>query len=73
MLGAAIVGAVGGRHFDSIADAMQDMNSPGKTVLPVTADIEKTYHASKFFIFKDLYARQVSYREMIDNVLDRQT
>ncbi|GAQ91191.1 FGGY family of carbohydrate kinase [Klebsormidium nitens] len=69
LLGAAIVGAVAARQFESIADAMQAMNSHGKIVLPVKAEIEKTYHAFKFSIFEDLYVSQVKYRKTMDSVL----
>eukprot|EP00243_Klebsormidium_subtile_P012225 TRINITY_DN7333_c0_g2_i1.p1 TRINITY_DN7333_c0_g2~~TRINITY_DN7333_c0_g2_i1.p1 ORF type:complete len:188 (+),score=13.00 TRINITY_DN7333_c0_g2_i1:1-564(+) len=68
LLGAAVVGAVGAKHFTSIADAMQGLSSPGKVVLPVCADVERTYHASKFSVFEDLYVRQVKYREKMDSV-----
>lgn len=61
LLGTAILAAVGAGRFDSIGSAMKAMSAGGQLVKPD----KKTaaYHAAKYAIFRDMYARQKAYDE----------
>ncbi|KAH7283186.1 hypothetical protein KP509_35G065200 [Ceratopteris richardii] len=68
LLGAAILGAVASKDFDSVQHAMRVLNAPGLVVEPSKDERVKKYHDAKYQIFCSLYKEQVSYRELMASV-----
>jgi FGGY-family pentulose kinase len=63
IVGSAILGAVAGKVYSSVNEAMQHMNSIESSVEPNLKDA--TYHDKKYKIFGEMYKDQLKYREMM--------
>lgn len=63
LLGAAVLGSVASRNFESVHHAMKVLNAPGLVVEPSKDERVKKYHDAKYKIFHSLYKEQVSFRE----------
>eukprot|EP00250_Pteridium_aquilinum_P010216 c19221_g1_i1 orf=482-1351(-) len=68
LLGAAILGSVASKQFESIHHAMKVLNAPGLVVEPSKDERIKKYHDAKYKIFRSLYREQVSFREAMASV-----
>ena len=64
LLGAAILGAVAGRAFPSILEAMSAMSGIGQVIEPGRGAVAR-YHDAKYLVFKKLYEDQMSYRRLM--------
>lgn len=68
LLGAAILGAVASKQFESVQHAMKALNAPGLVVEPATDERVRKYHDAKYNIFHSLYKEQVTFREAMASV-----
>jgi ribulose kinase len=64
LLGAAVLGAVASRQFDSSLDAMASMNAVGRVVQPAQ-DRVASYHDDKYQVFLKMYEDFMSYRKLM--------
>ncbi|WP_159994570.1 FGGY-family carbohydrate kinase [Roseomonas sp. 18066] len=64
LLGAAMLGAVAGKAFDNLDQAMNSMSGAGETIRPNEA--AKIYHEKKYAIFKEMYEDQIKYRKIME-------
>nr|ATG70953.1 FGGY family of carbohydrate kinase [Thuja plicata] len=69
LLGAAILGAVSAKNYNTLQDAMKALNAPGQVFYPSQDPKVKKYHDAKYRIFRALYEQQVSFRSMISDAL----
>ncbi|XP_059077551.1 uncharacterized protein LOC131049784 isoform X4 [Cryptomeria japonica] len=69
LLGAAILGAVSAKKYNTLQDAMKALNAPGQVFYPSQDPKVKKYHDAKYRIFRALYEQQVSFRSMISDAL----
>jgi ribulose kinase len=69
LLGAAILGAVAGKNYPSLHDAMKALNAAGQVVHPSSDPKIKKYHDAKYRIFRNLYEQQLSHRSIIAEAL----
>lgn len=70
LLGAAVLGSVASKQFESVHHAMKVLNAPGLVVEPSKDEHVKKYHDAKYKIFQSLYKQQVSFREAMASVCD---
>jgi FGGY-family pentulose kinase len=70
LLGSAILGAVAGGEYPSIAEAMAAMTKSGRAIEPGNAEVE-AYHSNKYAVFRRLYRDQMAYRELMAGRGDR--
>jgi len=69
LLGAAVLGAVAGKKFPGVRDAMKALNAAGKVVNPSSDPRVKKYHDAKYQIFRSLYEQQLSHRSTMVQAL----
>jgi ribulose kinase len=69
LLGAAVLGAVAGKKFPGVRDAMKALNAAGKVVNPSSDPRVKKYHDAKYQIFRSLYEQQLSHRSTMAQAL----
>ncbi|CAN6230546.1 unnamed protein product [Urochloa humidicola] len=69
LLGAAVLGAVAGKKFPGVRDAMKALNAAGKVVNPSSDPRVKKYHDAKYQIFMSLYEQQLSHRSTMAQAL----
>ncbi|PON55972.1 Carbohydrate kinase, FGGY-related [Parasponia andersonii] len=69
LLGAAILGAVAGRKYSSVHDAMKALNAAGQVIHPSKDPKVKKYHDAKYRIFRELYEQQLSHRSLMAQAL----
>ncbi|ONM13187.1 FGGY family of carbohydrate kinase [Zea mays] len=69
LLGAAVLGAVAGKKFPGVRDAMKALNAAGKVVNPSSDPKVKKYHDAKYQIFRSLYEQQLSHRATMAQAL----
>ncbi|TVU32823.1 hypothetical protein EJB05_24581 [Eragrostis curvula] len=69
LLGAAVLGAVAGKKFSGIRDAMKVLNAAGKVINPSSDPRVKKYHDAKYQIFRSLYEQQLSHRSTMAQAL----
>ncbi|KAL6888773.1 hypothetical protein ACP4OV_009799 [Aristida adscensionis] len=69
LLGAAVLGAVAGKKFSGVHDAMKALNAAGKVVYPSSDPRVKKYHDAKYQIFRSLYDQQISHRSTMAQAL----
>ncbi|XP_066344375.1 uncharacterized protein [Miscanthus floridulus] len=69
LLGAAVLGAVAGKKFPGVRDAMKALNAVGKVVNPSSDPRVKKYHDAKYQIFRSLYEQQLSHRSTMAQAL----
>nr|CAB3502598.1 unnamed protein product [Digitaria exilis] len=69
LLGAAVLGAVAGKKFPGVHDAMKALNAAGKVVNPSSDPRVKKYHDAKYQIFRSLYEQQLSHRTAMAQAL----
>jgi ribulose kinase len=62
LLGSAILGAVAAGRYSSFLRAMQEMNTPGKTVNAAKGKLAQ-YHEKKYKVFHQLYTTQMNLRK----------
>jgi FGGY-family pentulose kinase len=63
LLGASILGAVAGKEYKDIFDAMNNMIELGKVIEPNLKT--KEYHTKKYLVFRELYFDYKKYKEMM--------
>lgn len=63
LVGAAILGAVAGGAYRSIAEAMAGMSRPGKTIEPEPET--RDFHDCKYAVFHRLHQDQLAYAELM--------
>ncbi|KJE93721.1 FGGY-family pentulose kinase [Capsaspora owczarzaki ATCC 30864] len=64
LLGAAILGACGSRHFPSIQDAMASMSGTASTVTPDAT--LRSFHEAKFKVFRRMHEDFLFYRTTME-------
>ncbi|KAJ1433508.1 FGGY carbohydrate kinase, pentulose kinase [Sesbania bispinosa] len=69
LLGAAILGAVATRKYNSLSEAMKALNAAGQVIHPSNDPKVKKYHDAKYKIFRGLYEQQLSNRSMMAQAL----
>ncbi|KAG9148737.1 hypothetical protein Leryth_013423 [Lithospermum erythrorhizon] len=69
LLGAAIIGAVASKKYDTIRSAMKSMNASGQVVYPSKDKKVKKYHDVKYRIFRELYEQQLTHRSLMAEAL----
>lgn len=69
LLGAAILGSVAARKYSRLNEAMKALNAAGQVIHPSKDPKVKKYHDAKYQIFRELYARQLSYRSIMAQAL----
>lgn len=68
LLGAAVLGSVAAKKFESVHHAMKVLNAPGLVVQPSKDERIRKYHDAKYDIFRSLYKQQVLFRETMASV-----
>lgn len=69
LLGAAILGAVATKKYNSLREAMKALNAAGQVIHPSTDPKVKKYHDAKYKIFRGLYEQQLSNRSVMAQAL----
>ncbi|XP_029129342.1 FGGY carbohydrate kinase domain-containing protein isoform X3 [Cajanus cajan] len=69
LLGAAILGAVATRKYNSLREAMKALNAAGQVIHPSKDPKVKKYHDAKYKIFRGLYEQQLSHRSVMAEAL----
>ncbi|KAK7291896.1 hypothetical protein RIF29_07429 [Crotalaria pallida] len=65
LLGAAILGAVASKKYQSLGEAMKALNAAGQVIHPSNDPKVKKYHDVKYKIFRGLYTQQLEHRSMM--------
>lgn len=65
LLGAAILGAVAAKKYNTVQEAMKALNAAGQVVYPSEDPRVKKYHDAKYRIFRELYEQQLSHRSIM--------
>ena len=67
LLGAAMLGAVAAKHYDSVVAAMGAMSAAGKVLMPRRGAVSR-FHAAKYHVFHRLHAAFLDYRRRMARV-----
>ncbi|KAI5675478.1 hypothetical protein M9H77_06428 [Catharanthus roseus] len=69
LLGAAILGAVASKRYNTVREAMKALNAAGQVVYPSEDPKVKKYHDAKYRIFRELYEQQLAHRSIMAQAL----
>jgi len=67
-LGAAMLGAVASGDQPTVLAAMASLSAAGEVIEPAGGAI-RAFHDAKYRIFQRMYADQMAYRQLIDNII----